>query len=222
MTKFGPGFIFGGIGGNDAFTKSLLHLEDAALADVNAGGSAKVWTQHGGGFAAGQFGNAFSGAGVGYIDTPNAADFTLGILDWTIDFWIDVTAGYGTTRYVAAQMDVSGTTYSFAVVLIPANTISMQIGGVANVGSVTAITAAGWHHFAVSRSGSTFRCFLDGLLQSSATSAAAVNAMTTPVTIGRGGSFPTNIFTGLIDEFRLSVGIARWTANFTPPAAPYS
>ena len=28
-------------------------------------------------------------------------------------------------------------------------------------------------------------------------------------------------FNGWLDEFRVSKGIARWTANFTPPAAPY-
>ena len=27
---------------------------------------------------------------------------------------------------------------------------------------------------------------------------------------------------GYLDEFRISKGIARWTANFSPPDAPYS
>jgi hypothetical protein len=28
-------------------------------------------------------------------------------------------------------------------------------------------------------------------------------------------------FAGWMDEIRMSKGVARWTANFTPPAAPY-
>jgi hypothetical protein len=33
---------------------------------------------------------------------------------------------------------------------------------------------------------------------------------------------PQKLFTGNIDEFRWSPGIARWTSNFTPPTRPYS
>ena len=38
------------------------------------------------------------------------------------------------------------------------------------------------------------------------------------------GSNPgsTDSFAGSLDEIRFSNGIARWTANFTPPTAPYN
>jgi hypothetical protein len=39
--------------------------------------------------------------------------------------------------------------------------------------------------------------------------------------VGRGGALNTLQWNGFIDEFRLSVGTARWTAGFTPPTANY-
>jgi hypothetical protein len=35
------------------------------------------------------------------------------------------------------------------------------------------------------------------------------------------GNIPTNTLFGHIDEFRISKGIARWTADFTPPLTAY-
>jgi hypothetical protein len=31
-----------------------------------------------------------------------------------------------------------------------------------------------------------------------------------------------SFFAGWMDELRISKGIARWTANFTPPTEPYA
>lgn len=36
------------------------------------------------------------------------------------------------------------------------------------------------------------------------------------------GGNPAFNFNGWLDELRISKGIARWTANFTPPAGPYT
>jgi len=35
------------------------------------------------------------------------------------------------------------------------------------------------------------------------------------------GATPEQYFNGWLDEFRLSKGIARWTADFTPPSEEY-
>jgi len=41
-------------------------------------------------------------------------------------------------------------------------------------------------------------------------------------TIGEyGASVGSLLYPGYIDEFRLSVGIARWTSNFTPSTIAY-
>ena len=40
--------------------------------------------------------------------------------------------------------------------------------------------------------------------------------------IGRYGDYNDFYMNGWIDEFRFSKGIARWTANFTPPTSAYA
>jgi hypothetical protein len=77
-----------------------------------------------------------------------------------------------------------------------------------------------WHHVLVSRSAGQTRLFLDGV-QQGATYADATNYLATasrPV-IGSNGSLSGATLFGWISEVRVLVGIARQTANFTPPTA---
>ena len=80
----------------------------------------------------------------------------------------------------------------------------------------------GWHHFAFVNDASHFTIYVDG------TSVVQVSTITithttaaSELVIGdqSGYSYP---WKGYIDEVRVSNGIARWTANFTPPTAAYS
>jgi hypothetical protein len=87
--------------GNDSFTKILLHMDGAnggtTFTDANVGGSAHTWTANSATTSTGtlKFGTASEncGAGVGWIDTPDSADFTLGSGDFTIDFWFNRQGG---------------------------------------------------------------------------------------------------------------------------------
>lgn len=78
-----------------------------------------------------------------------------------------------------------------------------------------------WYHVALSRQGSIYRFFLDGVLVGSQTVPGAMyNAAANRLCIGAyaAGTFSLN---GYVDEVRLTKGAARYTANFTPPIAPH-
>ena len=98
-----------------------------------------------------------------------------------------------------------------------------------NVGAslltASGLVASQWQHLAVSKDGSTFRLFIDGVLVNSATSAQSISASTTGFLIGTypdfAGSPASNNYNGFLDDFRITLGVARYTANFTPPAAPF-
>jgi hypothetical protein len=85
-----------------------------------------------------------------------------------------------------------------------------------------------WYHIAVTRNGNNWRLFLDGQLQEMITSGATLTSgFAYPsqifITIGRINGLPTNDdtqFVGKIEDFRLTIGNARYLANFTPPTIP--
>jgi hypothetical protein len=74
----------------------------------------------------------------------------------------------------------------------------------------------GWHHLALVRDSSTLRLFVDGVQEGTAAITGTVNDSTASLVVGNYATFAGASWTGWIDEFRLSVGVARWTADFTP------
>jgi hypothetical protein len=88
----------------------------------------------------------------------------------------------------------------------------------------TALTTNIWYHIALVRSGNNFLIFQNGSqVGSTVVDSDAVPDFAYPLEIGRyGGLSAGQYLNGWLDEFRVSKGVARWTSNFTPPAAPYS
>lgn len=223
--------------GNDSFTKILLSFDgtdtSTSISDINRGGSAHTWTANGNAqldTGITKFGTAtllMDGTG-DYISTPDSADFALGAGDFTIDFWFNVnTSGNGTLRGFAGQCNstVTAASTSFRANIGTTNVIS---GIVADAGTgftitgTTAITTTGWHHYAFLRTGNVLKLFLDGVQEGGDLAfTGTVNNSTNAFAIGRRGEQNNSFYFGSMDEFRLSVGIARWTTNFTPPTLAY-
>ena len=80
-----------------------------------------------------------------------------------------------------------------------------------------------WYHIALVRDGSTYKAFLDGIQGTlTAGSANAVNLGTPkPCRIGIAVDGTSGPYTGYIDELRVTKGVARYTANFTPPVSAF-
>lgn len=233
MSRFGLGLISGASGtpGNDSFTKILLHMDGAnggtTFIDSNAGGSPRSWAPS---TALTTTSSAvFDQAMVtssGYITTPDSADFTLGSSNWTVDFWVN-RGGTSGQMALFGQTDSTNSTPSTSIV--GQFLLGGQFGIEAYSGTTrfaintsTTFSDSNWRHVAAVRSGSTLLLFVNGNLESSGGIGVAINDSANAWSVGRTGeSGGHGQFSGLIDEFRLSVGIARWTSNFTPPNAPY-
>lgn len=227
-------YIFGG--GNDSFTKILLHMDGAdtstTFTDSNLGGSAHTWTAAGNAqidTAASKFGGAsglFDGTG-DYIDTPDHADYNLGSSDFTVDAWVRRNAT-GARQFICGQLDAAGSNGSIIVEFDATDhlkatlTYASGVSTVAETGNTLSDTAA-FHHIAIIRSGNTLYTAIDGTLSTgTSVTGITVDDAATAYSVGRCGAFNGLYYNGWIDEFRLSTGIARWTANFTPPTVAYS
>ena len=223
--------------GNDQYTKALLQFEGVdggtTILDGSVGGSSHSWTAAGNAHTdddESKFGDAsgvFDGTG-DYVSTPDSSDFAFGSGDWTVDFRFNCIAGGGAGLCGQCDNTVSAASTSFLVQKSSGNVIVAQVAVGSTFFTVTGTTQftgsvnTGWHHVAFVRSGSTLKLFIDGVQEGGDVAiTGSVNDSASVLAVGTEGAYTAAPWNGWIDEFRLSVGIARWTSSFTPPTAPY-
>jgi hypothetical protein len=74
-----------------------------------------------------------------------------------------------------------------------------------------------WHHYAIVRSGTTFKLYLDGVAQTQTiTSSIDLPAQVGIMQIGNAGGN----YNGLVTNFRIVKGTAVYTSDFTVPTVP--
>jgi hypothetical protein len=221
--------------GNDVYTTVLLHMDGADAStdftDSNAGGSAHTFTANGNAQIktdSSKFGGAsgfFDGTG-DYLEAPDHADWNFGSGDWTVDLWFSRTGGSGADRAIVGNYNSAGASVGFMLGLNVGHNLFGRtiIGGVTHtIAGATNITTAGWHHGALVRNGANLHLFLDGVADAAAITTLS-GAIATPVStlgVGRPGSGNFWLYTGYVDELRLSKGSARWIDTFTPPTGAY-
>jgi hypothetical protein len=220
----------------DSFTKVLLHFDgtDGSTTIRDDAPTPHAWTASGNAqidTAQSKFGGAsllLDGTG-DFVSTPDSADFTLGAGDWTVDLWFNCNAAGGTFENLAGQSTGSESNSAWQVFRTTVNTIrAMVFDGssftfVDGTTQFTNVINPGWHHLALVRSGNILRLFVDGVLEGGEVAfTGTVPDATVALDVGTIAGDTSTPWTGWIDEFRLSVGIARWTANFTPSTVAYT
>lgn len=213
---------------DDGYTKSLLHMDLVSGSSTFIDESGKVWTNSGtpaiststykfGGASVYFFGN-------GKITTPDSDDFNVGSGNFTVDFWMRKYVT-GANQRIYGQSDSSGGNISFYGAIDVTEHVNFYIvSGTTYYGYATSATIAdtNWHHIAHVRNGNTLLQFIDGTgYESFDVTGISPNNSGNLFAIGERGEQTSAYFNGRIDEFRFSKGIARWTANFTPPTEPY-
>ena len=156
---------------------------------------------------------SFDGANGTYVQTIANSAFAFRTGDFTIEMWLKPTTIGGNDGVFTF-----GTTGP-ALSLFANN---WWLTDTDNSGSnMGAASAGSWQHIAITRSGTSVRLFSDGTLRGTLTW--TKDFTHNQIDIGRYAlSFGTiYVYDGLIDDLRITKGIARYTANFTPPTAPF-
>ena len=197
-------------------------FDSAAKNDLETVGDAQVST------AAAKWGTtsmSFDGSGDYLQLAYPSPNIQLGSGNFTIEMWVNFNSAIG-TRVLNNYGYESGGTKSF---IIYYDTSTLHFGYSTNGSASTDVslgafipTTGTWYHIAIVRNGTTVTGYVNG------------TALSSPLTIGtdsinypansgafRIGTDATNYFNGYIDDYRLTKGYARYTANFTAPTAAF-
>jgi hypothetical protein len=160
--------------------------------------------QGGAGFAPGEVGQAFDFRnGSGYVQVPDSATLALGANDFTIELWANFTSLSGSQSLIAKDSG-SGQANKW-IFWVSNGQLQLYLGNGSSQGAIGTGTfnpaLNTWHHLAVTRSGSLFSFYADGVLISTATYSAAIPAISAPLTIGQ--SEGNYFMGGLEDEVAL-------------------
>ena len=163
----------------------------------------------------------FDGTG-DYLAIPASTMFGFGTGDFTIEMWVYFNS-ISSYQVLVGQF-VSGTSYwAFNIGngtssggIFTYNPGTGQVI-VANEGSQAAWLANTWYHTTVVRSGTTVTIYRNGSSIATGNLSGSLYNPSSNISIGSAGVLASGYLNGYIDDLRVTKGIARYTANFTPP-----
>jgi hypothetical protein len=222
--------------GTDSYTKLLLHMDggngSTTFTDSSSSLTPKTVTANGQVYTdtrQSKFGGSsglFDGTG-DYITYADSADWTYSTNPFTIDFWVrfnDLTNNQGfyeqradSSNYfaIAWQQSTSRVYFDYTV----------SAGGELRAYSAWTPSTNTWYHVAIIRNGATSLLLgIDGTVTAMTVYydlGGNLNDISAVLKIGDATGTYSYGVNGWLDEFRVSKGIARWTANFEAPTMPY-
>lgn len=161
--------------------------------------------------------NYFSGNQ--YLNFASSANFGFGTGDFTIEYWANYTAFPGQQ---ASCIDFRGSVAATATSLgIDATNHPIFYDGPHDTTYVSTIpiSIGSWNHIALVRRSGVWTLFVNGTVGATATTSSDLNA-SNPCRLGGNINGTTNAFVGYMSNVRVVLGIALYTASFTPSTIP--
>ena len=230
-TIYAPAIAFNQ-GGNDSYTKLLLHCDGSnnGTTWTDSSSSGHTVTMSSGSYPRTETGTKKFGTASGkwnnasYLQVPDSADWHFGSGDYTVDFWLyhpqhcstdhfdfiiaQPNAGGGNQSYIGTRRAGSGNYYMMT------NFSGQSTQSNADI----TVTLNEWNHWAIVKNSGSVYFYKDG-----------VNVMGTGVGVSAPVAWPdynvplrigyqqdVEYYNGYADEIRISKGIARWTTDFVP------
>lgn len=207
---------------NDGNTSLLLNYTNAAIIDS----SAKNVLQTVGNAAISTSQSKYGGSSISiasatsdYVVVPyrNASfpDITAGNGSFTVEAWIYISAFSSVNNVICGTRLNGSAGWEFRV--NTNGTIQFYVTGGASVTSTNTVAIGAWYHVAAVRYSGTVYLYINGTGGGSgALTTATVTTNAMYIGNGNGANLGLN---GFIDDLRITQGVARYLANFTPPTS---
>ncbi|MDR2365111.1 MAG: hypothetical protein LBD68_04550 [Zoogloeaceae bacterium] len=211
---------------------ALLHFDGGVTDETGA-----TWKPGEAGAATfadeGKFGRCLDERVVDYAYLQRSAN-KLGGNDFTVEAWVNVPNYTDAQQTAAIWSRTAGNSWSGeALLLCAARQASENFRLKVSLYSHSAdrvnflapdidLRGTGWRHVALTRASDVWTLWLDGQAAASRTFAYRFTASGYYDYIGASPLGETRRRYAQIDEFRMTLGIARYTTDFTPPDAPFA
>ena len=168
----------------------------------------------------------FDGSTSSGIRAADSSDFDMGNGDMTCEMWFYVDEDAGNYRRLCGQSAAAAAQAQIPFA-IEIDTNNKPVGYLFYSGanyetmlSSTAINDNEWNHVALVRNSGTATLYLNGTSVYSQSTTVTLNTSAGGFGIGALGDYTGETFKGWISNFRLVVGSAVYTSNFTPSTSP--
>lgn len=170
--------------------------------------------------------------GSAYFDGVNsyltvANDFNFDANDFTIEMFFYQSSTPNGSALIAERYTGSGDTLGYYIAFYnPDNSqtgsnLHFAINDMVSVRMQTVLPNHQWHHVAGVRHGNSMSLFVNGTLIDTKSFTGTISNSSETFIGKRWDNYGNQFFNGYIDEFRITSGLARYTADFTPPTAPF-
>jgi hypothetical protein len=151
------------------------------------------------------------------INDTNIANF--GTSDFTIETWV-YCEDTNTNQIIETRPSNTNGSYISAGIQAGSGIFFYTNNAYAHTGTrIGTINTGQWHHVAWVRYNGTITSYIDGVSVGSASN--TTNVISSNTYIGWNAFAGDNTGSVYIQDFRVTRNIARYTANFTPPTAPF-
>ena len=165
----------------------------------------------------------FDGSG-DYLTSPNNTAVDFGSGSFTVETWFYPAVNITDSRSLFSKRANASVYAPFVVEfnasMAPIFYFSTTGSSWNQINSSVSCVVNAWNHVAITRNGSTFTIWINGVSGGTTTNASALMTNTDAVSIGAAAADGSRSINGYMSSVRMVKGTAVYTAAFTPPTAP--
>ncbi|WP_431096578.1 LamG-like jellyroll fold domain-containing protein [Polaromonas aquatica] len=167
--------------------------------------------------------------GTGSVSTPPSVDFQFGSGEFTIETWVYQTnrntGTYWAYQQLVGQYQVATNSNDSFVLLAadgyPRAAFWSGNAVTAEINAANPLPLNTWVHLATVRSGNLVTLYVNGVGTGSVALTTSLDVSSRKFTVGADSAGEIG-FSGYLSDLRITKGVARYAANFTPPVRAFS